>query len=127
MPAGKGAANVAPKPAAKRAAAPKPTAKAPATDVKSLVKPSAKGATVAGKLRARKAQAPAPVSPHVAITEVGSGQCRFIVDARRVPALCCGLPAAGGSWCSQHLAIVYTPSALRTVRDRERAAPAPRI
>jgi hypothetical protein len=79
-------------------------------------------ATVRPPPAPRKAPVAAPVSTHVPITEIGSSQCRFIVDDRAVPAICCGMPAVGGSWCSQHLKIVYTPTALRTVHNRSRGA-----
>ena len=34
----------------------------------------------------------------IPITEVGFGQCRFVIDDRSFPALCCGEPTLGGSW-----------------------------
>lgn len=55
---------------------------------------------------ARMASGPI-LSKRVPITEVGFAQCRFVVDDRTFPALCCGEATLGGSWCAQHRALVF--------------------
>ncbi len=49
----------------------------------------------------------------IPITEVGFGQCRFVIDDRSFPALCCGEPTLGGSWCAQHRALVFVRVAVQ--------------
>src|SRR5919112_2910189 len=55
---------------------------------------------------ARMASAPV-AGKGIPITEVGFGQCRFVIDDRSFPAVCCGEPTLGGSWCAQHRALVF--------------------
>jgi hypothetical protein len=58
----------------------------------------------------------------VPLTELGEAQCRFIVDDRTVPALCCGCPTPrGSSWCEHHKRIVYTPAGLNWLHGGSRA------
>jgi hypothetical protein len=77
---------------------------------------------------ARMASAPV-ASKRVPITEIGFGQCRFIVEDRSFPALCCGEPTLGGSWCPQHRALVFvrvpTGSNGRKLPQEPVAAPRP--
>ncbi len=40
------------------------------------------------------------------LLKVGSGQCRYIISETYSPAICCGAPARGGSWCEEHRARV---------------------
>jgi hypothetical protein len=43
------------------------------------------------------------------LTEVGPGECRYIVDDEVFPALCCAAPTRPGtSWCELHCKVVYT-------------------
>jgi GcrA cell cycle regulator len=56
---------------------------------------------------------PAPTTEPTSLVELTSQQCRYVVDDSRVPALCCGAPTIGGSWCAFHTRIVFTPAALR--------------
>src|SRR5829696_4664124 len=49
----------------------------------------------------------------IPITEVGFGQCRFVIDDRTFPAVCCGEPTLGGSWCAQHRALVFVRVAVQ--------------
>jgi hypothetical protein len=49
--------------------------------------------------------------PGVSIIDVGSGQCRFIIDDGAFPAICCGARArCPSSWCDRHAEIVFTPT-----------------
>src|SRR5688500_9529918 len=49
----------------------------------------------------------------VPITEVGFGQCRFVIDDSNFPAVCCGEATLGGSWCAQHRALVFVRVAVQ--------------
>ena len=49
----------------------------------------------------------------VPITEVGFGQCRFVIDDSSFPAVCCGEATLGGSWCAQHRALVFVRVAVQ--------------
>lgn len=73
---------------------------------RSKPKTSAEGQEQLSSSLARMALAPV-ASKRVPITEIGFSQCRFIVDDRTFPALCCGEPTLGGSWCAQHRALVF--------------------
>jgi hypothetical protein len=43
------------------------------------------------------------------LTEVGPGECRYIVNDEVFPALCCAAPTRPGtSWCELHCKVVYT-------------------
>src|SRR5918998_2248251 len=59
----------------------------------------------------------------IPITEIGFGQCRFVVDDRNFPALCCGEPTLGGSWCAQHRALVFVRVAAPNHRKAAQDAP----
>jgi hypothetical protein len=59
----------------------------------------------------------------IPITEVGFGQCRFVIDDRNFPAVCCGAPTLGGSWCAQHRALVFVRVAVQP--NGRRPAPEP--
>ena len=49
--------------------------------------------------------------PGVSIIDVGSGQCRFIIDDGAFPAICCGARArCPSSWRDRHAEIVFTPT-----------------
>jgi hypothetical protein len=54
------------------------------------------------------------------LLEVGFAQCRYIVSQSLSPAICCGAPTNGGSWCDEHKARVF-------VRLSEGKRPAPFI
>jgi hypothetical protein len=73
---------------------------------RSKPKTSAEGQEQLSNSLARMASTPV-ASKRVPITEVGFAQCRFVVDDRSFPALCCGEPTLGGSWCAQHRALVF--------------------
>lgn len=73
---------------------------------RSKPKTSAEGQEQLSSSLARMALAPG-ASKGIPITEVGFGQCRFVVDDRTFPALCCGEATLGGSWCAQHRALVF--------------------
>src|SRR5687768_11329355 len=49
----------------------------------------------------------------IPITEVGFGQCRFVIDDSSFPAVCCGEATLGGSWCAQHRALVFVRVAVQ--------------
>jgi hypothetical protein len=56
------------------------------------------------------------------LTEVGPGECRYILGDETFPALCCAAPTRPGtSWCEPHCKLVYTG---RYVRDRASQRPA---
>ena len=40
------------------------------------------------------------------LLKVGSSQCRYIISEPYPPAICCGAPTKGGSWCEEHRARV---------------------
>src|SRR5919112_6029232 len=71
---------------------------------------------------ARMASAPV-AGKGIPITEVGFGQCRFVIDDRSFPAVCCGEPTLGGSWCAQHRALVFVRVAVQP--NGRRPAPEP--
>jgi hypothetical protein len=73
---------------------------------RSKPKTSAEGQEQLSHSLARMASAPI-AGRRVPITEIGFGQCRFVIDDRSFPALCCGEPTLGGSWCAQHRALVF--------------------
>ena len=73
---------------------------------RSKPKTSAEGQEQLSNSLARMASTPV-ASKRVPITEVGFAQCRFVVDDRSFPALCCGEPTLGGSWCAHHRALVF--------------------
>ena len=54
----------------------------------------------------------------VQLIKAGFAQCRFIVSDASVPAVCCGAPTDGGSWCAWHRQIVYEASRPRVRSDR---------
>lgn len=56
---------------------------------------------------ASKKPSPDPMNKYVPITAIGFGQCRFVVDDTKIPALCCGQPAGTGSWCAEHRRLVF--------------------
>jgi hypothetical protein len=60
----------------------------------------------------------------VQLIEVGYAQCRFIVSEPSAPALCCGAPTDGGSWCEWHRQVVYESSRQRVRPDRPAGAAA---
>lgn len=63
----------------------------------------------------------APSQHAVELINAGFGQCRFIVSDGSQPAMCCGAPTNGGSWCKGHRAIVYE-TARQRVRPNRPAA-----
>ena len=78
---------------------------------RSKPKTSAEGKEQLSSSLARMASAPG--GRGVPITEVGFGQCRFVIDDRSFPAVCCGEPTLGGSWCAQHRALVFVRVAVQ--------------
>ena len=56
----------------------------------------------------------------VELIKAGFAQCRYIVSDGQ-PAICCGAPTDGGSWCSSHRHIVYEPARPRSRPDRSAA------
>ena len=54
----------------------------------------------------------------VQLIKAGFAQCRFIVSSTSSPAICCGAPTDGGSWCAWHRQIVYETSRQRVRPDR---------
>jgi hypothetical protein len=44
----------------------------------------------------------------VPLDALGPRQCRFVIGDRVVPAIFCGKPTVGGSWCMAHRQLVYT-------------------
>ncbi len=48
------------------------------------------------------------------LLKVGSGQCRYIISETYSPAICCGAPTKGGSWCEEHRARVLVRVPVRT-------------
>jgi hypothetical protein len=73
---------------------------------RSKPKTSAEGQEQLSSSLARMASAPT-ASKGIPITEVVFGQCRFVVDDRTFPALCCAEATLGGSWCAHHRALVF--------------------
>jgi hypothetical protein len=53
----------------------------------------------------------------VQLIDAGFAQCRFIVSESS-PAMCCGAPTDGGSWCKWHREIVYEATRPRIRPDR---------
>ena len=43
----------------------------------------------------------------VELIKAGFAQCRYIVSEGSQPAICCGAPTDGGSWCKWHRQIVF--------------------
>jgi hypothetical protein len=70
-------------------------------------------------LQARLHTASSERSCAVSLLDVGTNQCRFIVDDGVVPALCCGgATPVNSSWCDSHLQIVYTPEGFQKMGGR---------
>ena len=46
-------------------------------------------------------------------------QCRYIISETYSPAICCGAPTNGGSWCEEHRARVLVRSAVRPSRPEQ--------
>ena len=57
--------------------------------------------------------------PGVPLLALRPRQCRYVIGDRVVPAIFCGEPTIGGSWCSAHRQLVYTRS---LPAERKRAA-----
>jgi hypothetical protein len=57
----------------------------------------------------------------VELIKAGFAQCRFIVSENAQPAICCGAPTDGGSWCRWHRQIVYEAARPRVRPDRPAA------
>ena len=60
--------------------------------------------------------AASPVPPKrkgVPLLKAGFGQCRYIISETYSPAICCGAPTRGGSWCEEHRARVLVRVPLR--------------
>jgi hypothetical protein len=57
----------------------------------------------------------------VQLIKAGFAQCRFIVSETSSPAICCGAPTDGGSWCQWHRGIVYEAGRPR-IRPPSRAS-----
>jgi hypothetical protein len=97
---------------------------------RSKPKTSAEGQEQLSTSLARMASAPV-ASRRVPITEIGFAQCRFVVDDRNFPALCCGEPTLGGSWCAQHRALVFVrvaaPNHRKPAQEPPKAPPAPAV
>jgi hypothetical protein len=89
---------------------------------RSKPKTTAEGQEQLSHSLARMAAAPI-ASKRVPITEVGFGQCRFVVDDGSFPALCCGEPTLGGSWCAHHRALVFVRVAAPNHRKVAQDAP----
>jgi hypothetical protein len=71
---------------------------------------------------ARMSAGRGPAALAVPITEIGVAQCRFIVDDKAFPAVCCGASTlVGSSWCEAHKRIVYTPDGLKWLHAGSRA------
>jgi hypothetical protein len=66
------------------------------------------------------AQPPSPKHA-VELIKAGFAQCRYIVSDSFEPALCCGAPTDGGSWCAWHRRIVYEPARQRVRPERTAA------
>jgi hypothetical protein len=63
-----------------------------------------------------------PSAKHaVELIKAGLAQCRYIVSEGFEPAMCCGAPTDGGSWCAWHRRIVYEPARQRVRPDRPAA------
>ena len=65
----------------------------------------------------------APSRKHaVQLIKAGFAQCRFIVSDTSSPAICCGAPTDGGSWCAWHRHIVYESARGRVRPDQPAGA-----
>ena len=54
------------------------------------------------------------------LLKVGFRQCRYIISETYSPAICCGAPTSGGSWCDEHKARVFVRSSVRPLRPEQR-------
>ena len=54
------------------------------------------------------------------LLKVGFRQCRYIISETYSPAICCGAPTNGGSWCDEHRARVLVRSSVRPLRPEQR-------
>ncbi len=66
---------------------------------------------------AEPSRMPSPHLPRKGTTllKVGSGQCRYIISETYSPAICCGAPTRGGSWCEEHRARVLVRVPVRAL------------
>jgi len=61
----------------------------------------------------------------VQLIKAGFAQCRFIVSESASPAICCGAPTDGGSWCAWHRHIVYETARTRARPNQPARATSP--
>ena len=54
------------------------------------------------------------------LIKAGFRQCRYIISETYFPAICCGAPTNGGSWCDEHQARVFVRSSVRPLRPEQR-------
>jgi hypothetical protein len=59
------------------------------------------------------------------LLKAGFRQCRYIISETYSPAICCGAPTNGGSWCEEHRARVLVRSAVRPSRPEQRQPSTP--
>jgi hypothetical protein len=53
------------------------------------------------------------------LLKAGFRQCRYIISETYSPAICCGAPTNGSSWCEEHRARVLVRVPLRTSSQPE--------
>jgi hypothetical protein len=54
-----------------------------------------------------------PLAKGMSLFKIKARQCRYIVSDTHSPAIFCGAPTEGGSWCLEHHARVFVRSAPR--------------
>ena len=59
------------------------------------------------------------------LLKVGSCQCRYIISETYSPAICCGAPTKGGSWCEEHRARVLVRVPVKASSRSELRQPSP--
>ncbi len=59
------------------------------------------------------------------LLKVGLRQCRYIISETYSPAICCGAPTAGGSWCDEHRARVLVRVPVRPSSQPNQRQPSP--
>ncbi len=53
------------------------------------------------------------------LLKAGFRQCRYIISETYSPAICCGAPTNGGSWCEEHRARVLVRASTKPSRPEQ--------
>ena len=66
---------------------------------------------------------PRPQVKGTSLFKIKARQCRFVVSETCSPAIFCGAPTDGGSWCQEHRARVFIRSSASPAKAVQKRAP----